>query len=110
LHGFNGGSDPFPVQVALVMKDGSAFGGSILLKPEKQSNQYTVSLDLLQRVRAVLLPRPYPTFLPYYSQAGAADRLDISNIESVQISIGPGIPEADWDLPYTLLLSRISLE
>jgi hypothetical protein len=98
----------YPIQVSLVMKDGSAFGTLIKLKPKK--NKYEVSLDKLERVKAVILPRPYPTFLPYYSTAGKADKLDITQIESLQISIGPGIKEKDVNKVRELRISMVYLE
>ena len=98
----------YPIQVSLVMKDGSAFGAIIKLKPKKY--KYVVPLDKLERVKAVILPRPYPTFLPYYSKAGKADKLDISQIESLQISIGPGIKEKDVAKKRELVISSVYLE
>ena len=101
-------NDTFPVRVALVMRDGSAFGSLITLRPDQY--RYSVDLADLQRVDAVLLPRPYPTFLPYYSSAGKADALDISLIESLQISVGPGIDEKDWGRTFELNIGRVLLE
>ena len=67
-------------------------------------------MQYLTSVKAVILPRPYPTFLPYYSKAGKADKLDISQIESLQISIGPGIKEKDVDKKRELVISSVYLE
>ncbi|HUR31789.1 MAG TPA: hypothetical protein VMZ69_10190, partial [Saprospiraceae bacterium] len=98
----------FPIQLSLVMKDGSAFGARIKLKQDQK--QYSIPLKDLKRVQDVLLPRPYPTFLPYFSSAGKAKDLDLSQIESLQISVGPGIDKADWDKVYELLLESVWLE
>jgi hypothetical protein len=102
------GNSTFPVQVALVMKDGTAFGGSIEL--DSSHTRYTLKLDELKKVQTVILPRPYPTFLPYYSVAGKAETLDLSQIESLQISIGPGIKEDDYRNTYALKLVSVLLE
>ena len=98
----------FPMQVALVMKDGSAFGGSIQL--DSTHTRYELKLDELQKVQAVILPRPYPTFLPYYSVAGKEEILDLSQIESLQISIGPGIKKEDYGNTYAFKLVSVLLE
>lgn len=108
LNGFTSSENSFPVQVALVMKDGSAFGGIIQVSNDQQ--KYIIPIGDLKKVNAVLLPRPYPTFLPYFSVAGKAEQLDLSQIESLQISIGPGIEEKDWEKGYELLVESVILE
>jgi hypothetical protein len=107
VHGYTQG-ESFPVQVALVMKDGSAFGTRIEMNPDDKT--YKVSLEDFKKVNAVLLPRPYPTFLPYYSKAGKVDHLDLSQVESLQISVGPGIKKEDWGKSYELMMGSVILE
>ena len=102
------GSVSFPLQIALVMKDGSAFGGSIQL--DASHTRYELRIDELKKVQTVILPRPYPTFLPYYSVAGKAETLDLSQIESLQISIGPGIKKEDYGNAYAFKLVSVLLE
>ncbi len=108
LHATSVGTTGFPVQVSLVMKDGSAFGGIVALNAEE--SKYILRLDALKRVKPVILPRPYPTFLPYYSEAGHASSLDITQIESLQISIGPGILKEDWNKTFELSIRSVWLE
>lgn len=108
MKGYAVGDSSFPIQLALVMKDGSAFGGIVELIPGKK--EYMLSVQDLKRVKTVLLPRPYPTFLPYYSAAGSADKLDITQIESLQISIGPEIEQGDWNDTYELMLESVMLK
>jgi hypothetical protein len=108
LNAYSHGDFNLPVQISIVMKDGSAFGAQINLNSVDKT--YKVNLNDLKRVSAVLMPRPYPTFLPYYSSAGKADHLDISQIESLEISIGPGIKKEDLQKEYVLFISSVSLE
>ncbi len=108
VHASTMSSTPFPVQVSLVMKDGSAFGAMITLIADE--SMYKIKLDELKRVKPVILPRPYPTFLPYFSDAGKAMKLDMSQVESLQISIGPKIPEGDWSKTYELRISSVLLK
>jgi hypothetical protein len=102
------GSHSFPIQVALVMKDGSAFGGLIQLTPDV--TEHKIKLSDLMKVTPIILPRPYPTFLPYFSSAGYATELDLNQIESLQISIGPGIPKDDWAKTYEVGIMSVWLE
>ncbi|HKZ64713.1 MAG TPA: hypothetical protein VJ111_00080, partial [Chitinophagaceae bacterium] len=101
-------SNSFPLQVALIMKDGTAFGTNINIDQEKKV--HTISLTDLARVKTVLMPRPYPTFLPYYSVAGNADTLKMDEVESLQISIGPGIRESNWGNVYEMMLGEVKLK
>jgi hypothetical protein len=96
------------VQVALVTSDGSAFGGLITLKPG--TADYALDLNELKSVRLVTLPRPYPTFLPYYFKGKGSEKLDMKKIESLQISIGPGIPEAELQNRHGIAIEHVRLE
>ncbi len=108
INAHTNGDSICPLQISLVMKDGSAFGSTIIIGSQK--NRYEIPLSKLTKVKSVLLPRPYPTFLPYYSKAGKADQLDLSQIESLQISIGPGIKEEDWGKTYAVMIGSVLLE
>ena len=78
------------LQIALVMSDGSAYGDVIEIGQELK--HYYIPLKNLKPVRTVTLPRPYPTFLPYYLEHNINRSFDISKVESIQFSIGPEIP------------------
>lgn len=95
-----------PVQLALVMRDGSAWGGLIQVKPEK--GNYKISLNDLKPVRLVTLPRPYPTFLPYYFENERQSGFQIEEVETLQISI---VPEStDEESKYSLAIESVWLE
>ena len=98
----------YPVQIALVQKDGTAYGG--ILQVNNHDKKYSISLDQLKPVPVVLMPRPYPTFLPYFSTVKPGSHLDLSQIESLQISIGPGIPKENLDKPIEVILESVWLE
>lgn len=80
-----------PVQVALITRDGKAYGGMVALTSSTQD--HSLSIADLKPVEIVLLPRPYPTFLPYYFRTKKEGVPDMSEIETLQISIGPGLKE-----------------
>lgn len=77
------------LQVAIVLKDGSSFGTIVDLAPEMM--EYKMALSELKPVATVTLPRPYPTFLPYYLNHNLKSNFDLSQAESLQFSIGPGL-------------------
>ena len=76
------------VQIALVGANGVAWGKVVTLKPG--IHEIGIPVSSLQPVKTVILPRPYPTFLPYYYEAEQPGSLDLSTIEAIQISLGPG--------------------
>lgn len=81
------------LQVAFVLDNGSAFGKVIKLEP--QIKEYKVALSDLGPVRTVTLPRPYPTFLPYFFEHKNSEGFDPGKVESLQFSIGPELTQEE---------------
>jgi hypothetical protein len=96
------------VQLALVTKTGFAFGGFVTL--EQASKDYSIALSDLKQVKLVTLPRPYPTFLPYFFQHVGGGELNLDDVETLQISIGPGIPEGELENMHAIGIESVRLE
>ncbi len=96
-----------PVQVALIMKDGSAYGSVVDLGTK---DDYCILLKDLKPVRMVTLPRPYPTFLPYHFEGSGITAFDINNVETLQISIGPGMTDQQKDQAFEVAIESMRLE
>jgi hypothetical protein len=79
-----------PLQVALTDNFGNSYGGT--LNVGTAHGEYRLAISKLMPVQTVLLPRPYPSFLPYYFKHEKL-LFDVSNARSLQISVGPGISE-----------------
>lgn len=97
-----------PVQVALVTADGHAYGGIVHLETEMKAHE--LRIEDLQDVELVLLPRPYPTFLPYYFENAGKSSLDLRDVEVVQVSIGPGLPDDTKEKPQGIAIEQIFLK
>jgi hypothetical protein len=95
------------IQVALLDKNGVAFGG--IIKLDTLHTRYSLPLNNLHMVKTVTLPRPYPSFLPYYFHH-VQEKFDISQAEALQISIGPGIEESQQFLPNGISIESVSME
>ncbi|KEO75401.1 cellulase family glycosylhydrolase [Anditalea andensis] len=80
-----------PVQIALISTTGETYGGIITITSGQK--EYTLSINELSHVPMVNLPRPYPGFINYYFESPLNNPLDLSKIEGLQISVGPGINE-----------------
>jgi hypothetical protein len=95
----------FPIQVALIDRQGNTFGSLLSLDPAKK--EYEIKLDDLKPVNMVILPRPYPTFLPYYFKSSASS-FNTDLIETLQISIGPGLQSVEE--AYRFSIESVRLE
>ena len=101
-------SDIEKLQVALLMKNGAAFGK--ILELNSETRDIKISLDELEPVKTVTLPRPYPGFLPYYFEHSYSGDLKLDEIESIQFSIGPGIEKEDLQKPHAVGIRSVRLE
>ncbi len=108
FHGRSLNDKPCPVQLALIARDGTIYGGVVTIDPKEEA--YTLPISQLKSVNLVSLPRPYPSFLPYFVDTNAtASGLDLSTIETIQFSIGPGIAPAQRDEKHGLAIVNITL-
>jgi hypothetical protein len=92
--------------VALQLADAQVFGKIISLQNQEQSIE--INFKDLEQVPMVLLPNAYPVFQKYWFQSQANTGFNVSKIEAIQISIGPGIEALDERQEITL--KTITLE
>jgi hypothetical protein len=108
LYGRSATRDPCRLQIALVTADGVAYGASISVKPEHGAVRAPVSS--LRQVRSPNIPHGYPVFIPFWSEIGTAIPFDLTQVESVMVSIGPDIPPVALDRTHGVQIERIWLE
>lgn len=108
LEARNLGTGTEKLQVALLMKNGAAFGKTVTLNPKV--SEIRIAVKDLEPVKTVTLPRPYPSFLPYYFEHSYSGELKMDEIESVQFSIGPGIEKENLEKPHAIGIRTLSLE
>ncbi|MFH4966494.1 hypothetical protein V8G69_15945 [Gaetbulibacter sp. M235] len=99
---------PCKLQVAFVLEDGSTYGKVIDIGLEV--SDYEIKIKDLKPVKTVTLPRPYPSFLPYFLEHDINSDFDIDKIESIQFSIGPEIPEDEFETPQGIAIISVSLQ
>jgi hypothetical protein len=97
---------PCKFQIALVSRTGSAFGG--ILTVETETKEYAMNVRELKKVRLVTLPRPYPTFLPYFFEGDQS--VATGEFETLQLSIGPGLLESEFGEPHGIAIESIRME
>ena len=96
------------LQIALVMKNGAAFGTTLDI--DQETKTYKIDLSTLKPVKTVSLPRPYPSFLPYYFEHSYTGNFELENVEALQFSICPGIEEKELENPHGVGIISVSLE
>lgn len=87
LRGRAAGGGEDRMELALVLKDGTAWGATVDLTGDWQDLE--IPLAAFRRVPLILLPRPYPQFLPYRLIAAAgAPRPELGQVDGLQFAVG----------------------
>ena len=100
---------PYPVQakLALISKDAAAFAASVTLTSSFQDIE--IPLGSLQRDSMLLLPRPYPGFMPLWFRAAGQQPFALSDVEKIQITTGQNRLPADLNKPYNMEVEAVLL-
>jgi len=96
------------IQIVLISNAGMAYGKVIELSEEAQV--YKIPIEELKPVEMVTMPRPYPSFLPYYFERSASEKFEINDIETLQISIGSGLSAQEKLQPQKVGIRAVWLE
>jgi hypothetical protein len=108
LFGKSATDKPCALQLALVTADGVAYGGTVTVPPRYGALELPISG--LRKVRSPNIPHGYPVFIPFWSSVGGDIPLEMNRAESVLVSIGPGIPPAEYGDVHGVDIERIWLE
>ena len=79
-------SEQLNARIALISKDGNAYADTI--RVQKEWKDYVVSLSGLDNAAYLLLPRPYPGFLPLWFQSTSKQLFNIQDIEKLEFFFG----------------------
>ncbi|WP_222596963.1 hypothetical protein [Chitinophaga pinensis] len=90
--------------IALITADASAFATVFPLKDTYSDIE--VPLSSLSADRALLLPRPYPGFMPLWFKAAQQTAFDISQLDKIELT---NVPAADTT-PYTIEVESVWLK
>lgn len=104
-------SEAYPVKakVILINKDALSFSAAITLTNNLRDIE--VPLNDLTSDSSLLLPRPYPDFLPlWFKAAGTPATFKLSDAEKIQVIIGSELPASELNKPYSLEVESIWLQ
>jgi hypothetical protein len=101
-------AQPVRAKITLINKD--AFSFSTFITLTNAFRDIEVPLNNLVQDSALLLPRPYPGFLPLWFKASGSSSFNLSDIEKIQVTIGTDLSESEFNKPYSLEVASIWLE
>lgn len=101
-------AQPVKAKITLTDKDASSF--SIFITLTNNFQDIEVPLNNLGPDSSLLLPRPYPGFLPLWFKAPGTSLFKISEIEKIQVTIGTELNETEFKSPYSMEVESIWLE
>lgn len=87
IEGSNLLSLPQPLDIGLIDKNGSVLAGDINIRPEEKV--FRIPLTALTNSQFLIIPRPFPEFLPYKVLSDSKS-FDWSSIETLQLIVKPG--------------------
>jgi hypothetical protein len=99
-------SGAIPLKLAFIDSKGNTYGATFELNSDKE--EYIIKIADLKPVKQTILPRPYPTFLPYYFESDSPPSLNVKHAETLQISIGENLQNESG--PFRFLIESIRLE
>lgn len=101
-------AQPVKAKITLINKDAFAFSTFITLSNTFQDIE--VSLKDLKPDSMLLLPRPYPEFMPLWFKAQGETSFNLEEIEKAQVTIGSELNESEFKKPYSLEVQSIWLQ
>lgn len=77
--------EPIAVDITLIGKSGNAYTAQVKLT--STSDKYVVDFKDLVKGKMVLLPRPYPGFLPFWYEHAVVKPFKLNEIERIQLVV-----------------------
>lgn len=97
VHGKSAVDGPSDIKVILIDRNGSAFSASMTLS--ENTDQMSIPFSQFSQDKFMLLPRPYPPFMPFWFESDQARDLQPDLIEEIQILTGYGFEKLDQPVP-----------
>ena len=101
-------SQAVKAKISLINKDAFAFSTFVTLTNSFQDLE--VRFDQLVADSVLLLPRPYPEFMPLLFKAPGASSFNLQDIEKMQLTIGSELTTSELKKPYGIEVQSIRLE
>jgi len=94
--------------LALIGNDASAYSSTFELTD--QFKDIEVSLSTFKPDSSLLLPRPYPGFLPLWFKASSFSGLSISKLDKLEVTAGNDLSPDNYNKPFGIEVESVTLE
>jgi hypothetical protein len=95
-------------RVALVTTDAAAFAAPVPVTGVFQDIE--ISLQNLSADQALLLPRPYPGFMPLWLKESSHAAFDLRKLDKIEVTTVPALPGESGAAPYTIEIESVWLK
>jgi len=100
--------EPRTAKITLTNKDGFSFSAPLALT--NAFRDIEVPLNEMHSGSTLLMPRPYPGFLPLWFKGSGVPTFKLADIEKVQLTIGEDVTESEFKKTYSMEVQSIWLE
>jgi hypothetical protein len=99
---------PGKLRVALIDNDASSYAASVDLTSEFKNIE--IPLSAFTPDSSLLLPRPYPGFLPLWFKASSFSDLAVSKLDKLEVTAGDRLSADQYNKPFGIEVESVSLE
>lgn len=99
---------PISAKLVLITKDAFPFAANVTLNSAFQDIEIPVSS--LQKDSMLLLPRPYPDFMPLWFSPAGQGSFSMANVEKLQMTIGSDVLPANFNKLYSMEIESVWLK
>ena len=101
-------ASPLKAKIALITKDAKSYAAYIQLNPSEEL--ITVHLNQLRVEDMLLLPRPYPGFLPLFYKSQSTKEFNLNDVEKIEVTFGYDLPDTYIGKEVAMQVSTITLK
>jgi hypothetical protein len=108
IRGRTSSSFPVPAKITFTTKDATSFSTPFTLSEAVQDIE--LPLNTFTADSVLLLPRPYPGFMPLYFSSSQPGIFEIEKAEKFTITIGSELPPSERNKAYSLEVESVWLK
>ncbi|MVN21441.1 membrane or secreted protein [Mucilaginibacter sp. HMF7410] len=97
-----------PLRIALINKNAQSYAAYVDLSSDFKNIE--IPLTAFKPDSSLLLPRPYPGFMPLWFKASSFNSLNISNTDKLEITINTGTLPQKNNEPLTIEVEKVWLQ
>ena len=101
-------SGPGKLRIALINNDASAYAATVDVTDRFKDVE--IPLAMFKPDSSLLLPRPYPGFLPLWFKASSFSSLSIPKLDKLEVTAGNDLSSDQYNKPFGIEVESVTLE